>query len=105
MSDTPRTDNNVGRVNNHFVFYTDTEEGDLVRADFARELERELAEMREQRYWLVDALKLFLNRVKCVSIHMDGKPRGCRFDYRSSGFDAEVEHAYEALEAVTGANQ
>lgn len=41
MSDTPRTDNNVGRVNNHFVFCIDTEEGDLVKADFARELERE----------------------------------------------------------------
>lgn len=41
MSDTPRTDANVGRVNNHFVFCIDTEEGDLVKADFARELERE----------------------------------------------------------------
>lgn len=49
MSDTPRTDANVGRVNNHFVFYIDTEEGELVKADFARQLERELAEMREQR--------------------------------------------------------
>jgi len=100
MSDTPRTDAKAE------FFGWNPDEGDYyVRADFSRELERELAEMREQRYWLVDALKIFLNRVQCVSIHMDGKPRGCRFDYRSSGFDAEVEHAYEALEAVKGANQ
>jgi hypothetical protein len=33
---------------------------------------------------------------------MDGKLRGGTFDYRSSGFDSEVEQAYKALAAVKG---
>jgi len=76
-----------------------------VESDFARRLERERDEAREQRDRLAEALELFLNRVQYVSIFMDGKRRGGRFDYRSSGFDDEVEQAYEALEAVKGADQ
>ena len=74
-------------------------------AKFARGLEREIAAMREQRDRLAEALELFLNRVQYASIFMDGKLRGGRFDYRSSGFDDEVELAYEALKAVKGADQ
>lgn len=73
--------------------------------EHAKELEREIAAMREQRDRLAEALELFLNRVQYVSIFMDGKRRGGRFDYRSSGFDDEVELAYEALKAVKGADQ
>jgi hypothetical protein len=94
MSDTPRTDAEEAR------YY-----GKWAKSDFARELEREIAAMREQRDRLAEALELFLNRVQYVSIFMDGKRRGGRFDYRSSGFDDEVELAYEALKAMKGANQ
>jgi len=73
--------------------------------NLSRRLERERDEAREQRDRLAEALELFLNRVQYVSIFMDGKRRGGRFDYRSSGFDDEVEQAYEALEAVKGADQ
>jgi hypothetical protein len=37
----------MGRINLHFVFVPDTEEGEFITVDFARQLERELAEARE----------------------------------------------------------
>jgi len=58
--------------------------------------------VRHQRDRLAEALELFLSRVQYNSVFMDGKPRGGTFDYRSSGFDGEVEHAYKALAAVKG---
>jgi len=67
-----------------------------------QDLERELNTATEQRDRLAEALQLFLNRVQYTSVFMDGKLRGGTFDYRSSGFDGEVEHAYKVLAAVKG---
>jgi len=88
-TDTPRTDE---------VAWPET---GLVEGDFARQLERELNAVKEQRDRLAKALRLFLNRVQYNSIFMDGKLRGGTFDYRSSGFDDEVTQAYEALKSLT----
>ncbi len=49
MSDTPRTD---------AVIFRATFAREAVESDFARQLERELAEAREQRDTLAEALKL-----------------------------------------------
>jgi hypothetical protein len=64
-----------------------------------------LAEVTEQRDRLAVALNLFLNRVRYASAYMDGKLRGGIFDYRSSGFDTEVEQAYQALQSLTTNSQ
>jgi hypothetical protein len=60
VSDTPRTDKNTGCVNMHFVFCVDPENGELVKADFAGQLERELAAATEQRDRLAEALRPFI---------------------------------------------
>jgi len=49
MSKTPLTDKNRGTVNMHFVFYINPENGELVKAEFAEQLERELTAVTEQR--------------------------------------------------------
>jgi hypothetical protein len=88
-SDTPRTD--------------DFEDGcinPIAWADFARQLERELADVTKQRDALADALELFLSRVRYTSVFMNGNPTGGTFDYRSHGFDAEVELAHKTLAAT-----
>ncbi len=59
MSDTPRTDTETWRdemdhVDTDYTFAQSA----TVSADFARQLERELAEAREQRDTLAEALKL-----------------------------------------------
>jgi uncharacterized protein YbgA (DUF1722 family) len=48
MSKTPLTDKNRGNVNMHFVFYIDPEDGELVKAEFAEQLEIKLNKAREQ---------------------------------------------------------
>ena len=89
------------------------------------QLERELTEAREdaanqrrladmalahrdviiaERDTLEEALELFLSRVRYTSVFMNGNPTGGTFDYRSHGFDAEVELAHKALAAVKGGN-
>lgn len=98
MSDTPRTDAvDMQGKEVHAAFFE--------MRSLAWQLECELASMRKQRDRLAEALELFLSRVQYASIFMDGKLRGGRFDYRSSGFDDEVEKAYKALKAMKGANQ
>ena len=60
----------------------------------------DIIRMKWQRDRLAEALKLFLNRVQYTSAFMDGELRGGTFDYRSSGFDAEVKQAYQAIETT-----
>jgi hypothetical protein len=120
-TDTPRTD----AKENHCRCLNDQAWG-IQGWKFAEQLERELTavteqrdrlqkivdeqcrvssvcrEYREQRDRLAEVLQLFLNRVQYNSVFMDGKLRGGTFDYRSSGFDSEVEQAYKALAAVKG---
>jgi hypothetical protein len=67
-----------------------------------RDLERELVEAKKQRDALAEALELFLSRVRYTSVFMNGNPTGGTFDYRSHGFDAEVELAHNALAATKG---
>jgi hypothetical protein len=61
-----------------------------------------LGEATKQRDELAEALELFLSRVRYTSIFMNGNPTGGTFDYRSHGFDAEVELAHKALAATEG---
>ena len=56
MSDTPRTDANLGLFSRHCGFYID-QNGEHVAAGFARQLERELAAMQAQRDRLAEALE------------------------------------------------
>jgi hypothetical protein len=58
--------------------------------------------MTKQRDALAEALELFLSRVRYTSVFMNGNPTGGTFDYRSHGFDAEVELAHKALAATKG---
>jgi len=66
------------------------------------ELEEKLKAVTDQRDRLAEILELFLNRVQYTSAFMDGELRGGKFDYRSSGFDAEVKQAYQTIAAVKG---
>jgi chromosome segregation ATPase len=66
------------------------------------ELRDEIVATREQRDALAEALELFLSRVRYTSVFMNGNPTGGTFDYRSHGFDAEVELAHKALAAMKG---
>ncbi len=59
MSDTPRTDDNAGRFTNPYPFHINIEEGEFVRADFARELERECNRYKELLEHIVIASKKF----------------------------------------------
>jgi len=67
-----------------------------------RRLRKELTDITKQRDSLAEALELFLSRVRYTSVFMNGNPTGGTFDYRSHGFDAEVELAHKALEATKG---
>jgi hypothetical protein len=58
--------------------------------------------LTKQRDALAEALELFLSRVRYTSVFMNGNPTGGTFDYRSHGFDAEVELAHKALAATKG---
>jgi hypothetical protein len=93
MSDTPRTD-----AAKRMAFSGEC----MVPIQDAQKLERELADMTKQRDSLAEALELFLSRVRYTSVFMNGNPTGGTFDYRSHGFDAEVELAHKALEATKG---
>ena len=93
MSDTPRTD-----AASRMAFSGEY----MVPIEEAQKLERELAEVTKQRDALAEALELFLSRVRYTSIFMNGNPTGGTFDYRSHGFDAEVELAHKALAATKG---
>jgi predicted nucleic acid-binding Zn-ribbon protein len=57
MSKTPLTDKNRGTVNMHFVFYINPENGELVKAEFAEQLERELTTLTEQRDRLAEQIE------------------------------------------------
>jgi hypothetical protein len=46
----------------HFVFCVDPENGELVKADFARQLERELTAVTEQRDRLAKAAQAVVSR-------------------------------------------
>jgi hypothetical protein len=74
----------------------------MVPIEEAQKLERELAEVTKHRDALAEALELFLSRVRYTSVFMNGNPTGGTFDYRSHGFDAEVELAHKALAATKG---
>ena len=65
-------------------------------------LESELTAVTEQRDRLAEALELFLSRVRYTSVFMNGNPTGGTFDWRSHGFDDEVELAHKALAATKG---
>ena len=93
MSDTPRT-----KAATRMAFTSEY----MVEIEEAQKLERELAEVTKQRDALAEALELFLSRVRYTSVFMNGNPTGGTFDYRSHGFDAEVELAHKALAATKG---
>jgi hypothetical protein len=93
MSDTPRTD-----AASRMAFSGEY----MVPIEEAQKLERELAEVTKHRDALAEALELFLSRVRYTSVFMNGNPTGGTFDYRSHGFDAEVELAHKALAATKG---
>jgi transposase-like protein len=94
VSDTPRTDaetwqDEMDHVDTDYTFAQSV----TVSADFARELERELAEMREQRDRLADALRSIRRRLGDFQ-----EPWNSRETYIDKA-------AREALEAVKGTNQ
>jgi hypothetical protein len=70
MSKTPLTDKNRGTLNMHFVFYINPENGELVKAEFAEQLERELTEVTEQRDRLAEALQDYMSAFgQCLEAH------------------------------------
>jgi hypothetical protein len=78
MSDTPRTDKETGKS-----MGSDS----IVYASFARQLERELTEAREQRDRLAEALRtLMFNSLR----------------YRMESYDASYQEAEAALAGMEG---
>ncbi len=97
MSDTPRTDQYVTmRASLAYCVERDT-------ADFSRQLERELAEVKKQRDELADALQRFVNRLQYNSIYMNNKPTCARVNrHPIKEWDQDCIFAFEVLERLKG---
>ena len=95
MSDTPRTDAETWRdemdhVDTDYTFAQSV----TVSADFARQLERELAEARKQRDTLAEALRKCVLWAECMSMRCERDRDNINWSY--------LNDAREALAAVKG---
>lgn len=95
MSDTPRTDietwrDEMDHVDTDYTFAQSV----TVSADFARQLERELADMNEQRDTLAEALRKCILWAECMSMRCERNRDNINWSY--------LNDARETLAATKG---
>lgn len=101
MSDTPRTDAAAMPIDR--IDTTASRPCNVVHEDVCRQLERELAEVANQRDELADALQRFVNRLQYNSIYMNNKPTCARVNRNPiKEWDEDCILAFEILERMKG---